>query len=113
MRVLSLDIETHSGTDLISCSVYKYVQASDFAILLLAYAFDDEDVRIIDLASGEMLPTEVLQALSDESIIKSAFNALFERTALSKHLGTQLFPWLGNVQQSKRRLYHFLHRSQV
>ncbi len=92
MSVLSLDIETYSSVDLISCGVYKYVEASDFDILLLAYAFDADEVQIIDIASGENLPTKLVQAISDERITKSAFNAQFERVCLSKYLGTHLSP---------------------
>ena len=92
MRVLSLDVETFSSVDLLSCGVYKYVQAPDFAILLLAYAFDNEAIQIIDLASGEKLPKELIQALRDDNITKTAFVAQFERTCISKHLGTNLSP---------------------
>ena len=91
-KVLSLDIETFSSTDLLTCGVYKYVEAPDFAILLLAYAFDDEKVRIVDLASGEKLPKELKDALMDDSIIKTAYNAQFERTCIGKQFGTYLSP---------------------
>jgi len=90
--LISLDIETYSSVDLISCGVYKYVQAHDFEILLLAYAFDDEEVHILDLVVGEEIPTIVLQALSDDRITKSAYNAMFERICISKHLGIHLSP---------------------
>ncbi len=69
-RVLSIDLETYSDVDLGNCGVYRYVEG-DFHILLFAYAFDDEDVRIIDLACGEKLPQEVVDAIFDESIIKA------------------------------------------
>ena len=90
-RVLSIDIETHSDVDLPSCGVYRYVEG-DFHILLFAYAFDDEDVKCVDMACGEELPQEVVDAIFDDSIIKSAWNAQFERTCLSKYFGTQLSP---------------------
>lgn len=90
-RVLSIDLETYSDVDLPNCGVYRYVEG-DFHILLFAYTFDDEETRCIDMACGEQLPTEVVNALHDDSIIKSAWNAQFERTCLSKYLGTQLSP---------------------
>lgn len=90
-RVLSIDLETYSDVDLPNCGVYRYVEG-DFHILLFAYAFDDDEVRCVDMACGEQLPAEVVNALHDDSIIKSAWNAQFERTCLSKYLGTQLSP---------------------
>jgi len=89
---LSLDIETYSDVDLTKCGIYAYADSPKFTILLLAYAFGDEETKIVDLACGEQLPREVLNALADESIIKTAFNAMFERTCLSRYLGIQLSP---------------------
>lgn len=88
---LQIDIETYSDADLPSCGVYRYTEG-DFHILLFAYAFDDEDVKCVDMACGEKLPQEVVDAIFDDSIIKSAWNAQFERTCLSKYFGTQLSP---------------------
>ena len=90
-RVLSIDLETYSDVDLGNCGVYRYVEG-DFHILLFAYAFDDEPVKIVDMACGEELPQEVVDAIFDDSIIKSAWNASFERTCLSHYFGTQLSP---------------------
>lgn len=90
-RVLSIDLETYSDVDLVNCGVYRYVEG-DYHILLFAYAFDDEDVQCVDLACGEELPEEVVDAIFDDSIIKSAWNAQFERTCLSKYFGTRLSP---------------------
>ena len=90
-RVLSIDLETFSDIDLSSCGVYRYVEG-DFHILLFAYAFDDEDVRVVDMACGEELPKEVRNAIFDETVIKAAWNAQFERTCLSRYFGTQLSP---------------------
>lgn len=90
-RVLSIDLETYSDVDLPNCGVYRYVEG-DFHILLFAYAFDDEETKCVDMACGEQLPAEIVDALQDDSIIKSAWNAQFERTCLSKYLGTQLSP---------------------
>lgn len=92
MRILSIDIETFSSVDLVKSGVYKYASASDFEILLFAYAFDDEEVQIVDLASGEKLPGKIINALTDDGIIKTAFNAQFERTCLSKYLNRALSP---------------------
>ena len=90
-RVLSIDLETFSDIDLSSCGVYRYVEG-DFHILLFAYAFEDEDVRVVDMACGEELPQEVRDAIFDENVIKAAWNAQFERTCLSRYFGTQLSP---------------------
>lgn len=90
-RLLSIDLETYSDVDLPNCGVYRYVEG-DFHILLFAYAFDDEETKCVDMACGEQLPAEVVDALQDDCIIKSAWNAQFERTCLSKYLGTQLSP---------------------
>lgn len=90
-QVLSMDLETYSDVDLGSCGVYRYVEG-DFHILLCAYAFDDEEVQIIDMACGEKLPQRVVDALFDENIIKAAWNAQFERTCLSQYFGVRLSP---------------------
>lgn len=89
--MLSIDLETFSDIDLSSCGVYRYVEG-DFHILLFAYAFDNEDVRVVDMACGEELPQEVRDAIFDETVIKAAWNAQFERTCLSRYFGTQLSP---------------------
>lgn len=86
MKSLHLDLETYSSTDLSKCGVYKYVQAKDFEILLFGYSIDDGDVRVIDLAQGERIPNDIIKALSDENIIKWAYNANFERICLSEYL---------------------------
>lgn len=91
VRNLSIDIETYSDVDLPKCGVYKYVEG-DFHILLFAYAFDDEDVKIVDLACGEELPQEVLDAIDDPNVIKWAWNAQFERTCIGHYLGRVLSP---------------------
>ena len=88
---LQIDIETYSDVDLVNCGVYRYVEG-DFHILLFAYAFDDDEVQCIDLACGEQLPQEVVDAIHDSSIIKAAWNAQFERICLSKYFDTQLSP---------------------
>lgn len=85
MKELSIDIETYSSKDLIKTGVYAYANAPDFQILLFAYAFDDEDVKVVDVASGEELPTAIMEALIDCNIRKTAYNANFERTCISKY----------------------------
>ena len=90
-RIIGIDLETYSDVDLSKCGVYRYVEG-DFHILLFAYAFDDEDVRIVDIANGETLPPEVLDAINDTAIIKSAWNAAFERTCIGHMLGRTLSP---------------------
>lgn len=99
---LSIDIETYSDVDLTKCGVYAYVDCPNFTVLLFAYAFDDEETKIVDLACGEKLPAEVLEALTDGSVIKTAFNAAFERTCLSRYLNTPLSPasWQCTAVQS-------------
>lgn len=86
MKTLSIDIETYSEVNLAKCGVYKYAESPDFAILLFGYAVDGDPVQVIDLAQGETIPEEILEALTDDSIIKWAFNANFERVCLSRYL---------------------------
>ena len=92
MKRLSIDLETFSSIDLGKSGVYKYAESEDFEILLFAYSIDDGEVEVIDLVSGEIIPEEILSALSDESIEKWAFNANFERVCLSRFLGERLKP---------------------
>lgn len=102
MALLAIDIETYSDVDLTKSGVYAYCDSPQFEILLFAYAFDDEPTEIIDLACGEQLPKRVLDALEDTAVIKTAFNAAFERTCISKHLGKKLSPaaWQCTAVQS-------------
>lgn len=102
MPILSIDIETYSSLDLRKCGVYAYTEAEDFEILLFSYAFDDEEVKVVDLKSGEEIPIKVLKALSDINVIKTAFNANFERTCLEKHFDLAMPPeqWRCTAVQS-------------
>lgn len=96
MRNLEIDIETYSSVSLQKCGVYKYAESPDFEILLFGYSADGGEVRVIDLASGETLPADVLSALTDDSVTKWAFNAQFERVCLSRYLsdlGVSLDPF--------------------
>ena len=90
--VMGIDIETFSPEPLTKCGVYRYVSSPDFEILLFSYAMDDGSVHTIDLAQGEKLPPEVLSALEDPGILKTAYNAQFERVCLSRHLRFGLDP---------------------
>ena len=89
---LSIDLETFSDVDLIKCGVYAYADSPAFEVLLFAYSFDGGETRVIDLAQGEELPGEVAEAVFDGSVVKTAFNANFERTCLSKYFGRYLPP---------------------
>ena len=91
MKTLSIDIETYSSIDLTKSGVYKYTQ-NDFEILLIAYAYDDEEIKIIDLKNNEKIPEKLKEDILDENIIKTAFNANFERVCLSKYFNTYLSP---------------------
>ncbi len=90
--VLSADIECFSDVDLIKCGVYAYADSPAFEILLFAYSFDGGETQIIDLAQGEKFPAEVEDAIFDVSVTKTAYNANFERTCLSKYFGRYIPP---------------------
>ena len=92
MDSISIDIETYSSESLLTGGVYRYTQAADFEILLFGYSVDGAEPRVVDLASGETIPQEIITALSDPAVTKWAFNALFERTCLSRYLGIYLSP---------------------
>ena len=92
MQHLSIDIETYSSVNLQKAGVYKYAESPDFDILLFGYSVDGGAVQVIDLACGEKIPAEIVDALSDKSVIKWAFNAQFERVCLSNYLETWLSP---------------------
>ena len=87
MKFLSLDLETYSDIDINKAGVYRYVDSPEFKILLFAYAIDGGEVQLIDLTRGERIPKEVLDALNNPAITKWAYNANFERVALSAFLG--------------------------
>ena len=87
MKTLSIDIETYSDIPLQKTGVYRYCESPNFEILLFGYSIDSGPVQVVDLACGEHIPKEVLAALEDDSVIKWAFNAAFERICLSRYLG--------------------------
>ena len=86
MKTISIDIETFSDVNLAKCGVYKYAESPAFEILLFGYAIDGGKVQVVDLARGERIPDDILDALTDESVTKWAFNASFERVCLSRYL---------------------------
>jgi DNA polymerase len=90
MRTLSIDIETYSDIDLGKCGVYRYTDSPNFDILLFAYSLDEGPVQLIDLASGEEIPEEIVEAILCNHIIKTAFNANFERVALMRYFTRKL-----------------------
>lgn len=87
MKTLSIDIETYSDIPLQKTGVYRYCESPNFEILLFGYSIDSGPVQVVDLACGEHIPKEVLAGLEDDSVIKWAFNAAFERVCLSRYLG--------------------------
>ena len=104
MKSISIDLETRSSVDIGKSGVYRYAEAEDFVILLFGYAVDGGTVEVIDIANGEQIPQEILDALIDESVIKWAFNANFERVCLSRYLsdlGIDLDPFRDNHPLSK------------
>lgn len=99
MQTLSIDIETYSDVNLSKCGVYKYAESPDFEVLLFGYSADGSEVTVIDLAQGERLPRKIIEALTDNTVIKWAFNANFERVCLSRYLrdlGVSLDPFHDN-----------------
>lgn len=86
MKKITIDLETKSDRDITKCGVYAYADSPYFDILLFSYGIDGGEVQIIDLANGEKIPDDILKALTDEAIIKQAFNVNFERVCLSRYL---------------------------
>lgn len=99
MKNIEIDIETYSSVSLQKCGVYKYAESADFEILLFGYSIDGGEARTIDLACGEEIPADIIDALTDDKVTKWAFNAQFERVCLSRHLadkGMSLDPFHDN-----------------
>jgi DNA polymerase len=94
MKSISIDIETYSSVNLARSGVYRYTESEDFEILLFGYSIDGKEVNVIDLTQGEKIPEEIIMALQDKTIIKWAFNAMFERICLSKFLGLETGKYL-------------------
>lgn len=98
MRILSIDIETYSDVDLSKSGVYPYAESDNFEILLFGYSVDGHPPQVIDLANGEHLPDDIIAALTDPNVIKTAYNAMFERICISKHLGLPKGTYLDPTQ---------------
>ena len=94
MKTISIDIETFSSVDLTKSGVYRYTESPDFEVMLFGYSVDGGAVSVVDLAMGEKIPPAILSALKDETIIKYAFNANFERICLSRMLGYETGTYL-------------------
>lgn len=92
MKQISIDIETYSSTNLNQTGVYRYADSDDFELLLFGYAIDFGPVKVVDLTQGEKIPPQIIEALDNPNIIKSAFNAQFERVCLSCFVGHRLKP---------------------
>ena len=97
MKTISIDIETFSSVDLAKSGVYRYAESPDFEVLLFGYSIDGGAVSVVDLASGEKILPHILSALEDETVIKCAFNANFERICLSRLLGYETGRYLSPV----------------
>lgn len=99
MKTISIDIETFSDVDLGKCGVYRYCSSPAFEILLFGYSVDGGPVKVVNLACGEKIPEDILDALTDDTVLKWAFNANFERVCLSRYLrdmGRSLDPFHDN-----------------
>lgn len=91
-ELMAIDIETYSDISLPDCGVHCYVSSAQFESLLFAYSIDDGEIAVIDLASGDEMPEEVMECLKDDSVIKTAFNAAFERTCINRYFHLDLQP---------------------
>lgn len=101
-QLMAIDIETYSDISLPDCGVHRYVASEQFEILLFAYSIDEGEIQVIDLASGEKMPEEIMDLLMDDSVVKTAFNAAFERTCINRYFGLSLPPevWRCTAVQS-------------
>ena len=114
MRTLEIDIETFSSVSLQKCGVYKYAESPDFQIILFGYCVDSGEVKVVDLLQGETIPQDILDALTDDIIIKWAHNSGFERVCLSRYLsdmGVSLDPFHDNHPLSQQECARFLSPS--
>ena len=92
MPELGIDLETFSEADIKTVGSYRYIDDPSFEILLFGYAWDDEPVKVVDLTGGEQIPDEVMDALPDPDVTKTAWNCAFERIALEDYTGLYLPP---------------------
>ena len=108
IKELSIDLETYSDVDIKQNGVYKYADNPNFDILLFAYSVNGGDVKVVDLASGEKIPEDVLKALTDDTVIKWAFNANFERVCLSVWLQKYYPQYFKGYQSDEKALQNYL-----
>lgn len=103
-RTLYIDIETFSDVDLLNSGMYRYAESYNFELLLLGYAYDDEPVRVIDVAGGEAIPQQLVDDLYSDDVVKVAHNAAFERVCLGKHFGAPMIieQWRCTMAQCQR-----------
>lgn len=103
--LMAIDIETYSDVSLPDCGVHRYVSSPQFEILLFAYSIDDGEIAVVDFASGEEMPETVMEYLKDDTVIKTAFNASFERTCINRyfHLDLQPESWRCTAVQASMR----------
>ena len=107
IRTIMLDLETFSSVDLLKCGVYRYASSPDFDILLFGFSVDGGEVQVFDLACGEEIPADIVEALSDDSIIKWSYNNNFERVCqiISAHgssRGAGAARWCGRLTLDSR-----------
>ena len=92
MTTLSIDVETYSSVSLADAGAYKYAESDDFEILLFGYSVDDGEVEVVDIAGGQRMPKDILSMLTDPSVLKTAYNAQFERTAIARYFALPMPP---------------------
>ena len=111
IHTLSLDLETFSDVDLKKCGVYKYAESPDFEILLFGVSVDGGEVTVYDLTSGDTVPEEIIKALSDDSVIKWAYNASFERICLSVWLRRNYPQYFSSYSREEDTVRNYLDPS--
>ena len=104
MRTLYIDIETYSEVDLANCGIYKYTQGKQFSLLLFAYSVEGGEVQVVDIASGERIPEDIVSAIYNDNVVKIAHNAIFERTCIAAYFARHISPtsWRCTLAQSAR-----------
>ena len=111
IHTLSIDVETFSDVDLKKCGVYKYAESPNFEVLLFGVSVDSGEVTVYDLASGDTVPEEIIKALSDDSVIKWAYNASFERVCLSVWLRRNYPQYLSSYSIEEDTVRNYLDPS--
>lgn len=111
IKELSIDLETYSDVDISKCGAYKYAESDNFEILLFGVSVDNGPVVVYDLTAGDKIPTEILEALSDENITKWAFNASFERVCLSNWLRKHHPEYFNSYNSEDDPVHNYLNPS--